>query len=418
MMTAAATGTSVFVVVGIGADGWAGLTDRARDELRSATVVYGSTRQLELLPDLDATTVAWHSPMSEHLQQVLSAASDAATSDSPGPGSLVHVLASGDPMFHGVGSTIVNAVGRNRVRVLPTVSSASLACAELGWDLSRTQVISTLRDDADVVVPALTDGRRILVLSRGPQTPAAIAEVLVRNGFGWSTMTVLEQLGGPRQRIVETVARSYRPQPHDALNIVAIDCLGPRKTRLPGLPDDAYEHDGQLTKSAVRALTVAALAPGGRALLWDIGSGSGSVAIEWLRADSDGTAIAFERDHVRAARLGRNAARHGVAGSLTVLGAAPESLRGAPDPDAIFIGGGLDDEVLTASWHALLPGGRLVANAVTVETQSLLVDWHRRLGGTVRRFSIETVEPLGSMTTWRPALPIVQWVVTRTDDES
>ena len=293
-MTVAATDTPEFVVVGIGADGWAGLTDRARDELRSATVVYGSTRQLELLPELDATTVAWRSPMSEHLQQVLSGSSDSTASDTT-----VHVLASGDPMFHGVGSTIVNALGRDRVRVLPTVSSASLACAELGWDLSRTQVISTLRDDADVVVPALTDGRRILVLSRGPQTPAAIAEVLVRNGFGWSTMTVLEQLGGPRQRIVETVARSYRPQPHDALNIVAIDCVGPRTTRLPGLPDDAYEHDGQLTKSAVRALTVAALAPGGRGLLWDVGSGSGSVAIEWLRADSDGTAIAFEHDDAR-----------------------------------------------------------------------------------------------------------------------
>ncbi len=417
-MTDSATDTSEFVVVGIGADGWAGLTDRARDELRSATVVYGSTRQLELLPELDATTVAWHSPMSEHLQRVLTDASDSVVSDAPASNDTVHVLASGDPMFHGVGSSIVSAVGRNRVRVLPTVSSTSLACAELGWDLSRTQVISTLRDDADVVVPALTDGRRILVLSRGAQTPAAIADVLTRTGFGWSTMTVLEQLGGPSQRILEFVARSYRPQHHDALNIVAIDCVGPRTTRLPGLPDDAYEHDGQLTKSAVRALTVSALAPGGRALLWDIGSGSGSVAIEWLRADSDGTAIAFERDDIRAARLGRNAARHGVAGALNVRGSAPQSLCDAPDPDAIFIGGGLDAEVLTASWHALLPGGRLVANAVTVETQSLLVEWHSRIGGTLRRFSIETVEPLGSMTTWRPALPIVQWVVTRTDDET
>ena len=168
-MTVATTDTPEFVVVGIGADGWAGLTDRARDELRSATVVYGSTRQLELLPELDTTTVAWRSPMSEHLQQVLSGSSDSPASDAT-----VHVLASGDPMFHGVGSTIVNAVGRNRVRVLPTVSSASLACAELGWDLSRTQVISTLRDDADVVVPALTDGRQILVLSRGAQTLSLI----------------------------------------------------------------------------------------------------------------------------------------------------------------------------------------------------------------------------------------------------
>ena len=396
-----------FVVVGIGADGWTGLTDRARDELRTATVVYGSSRQLDLLPGLDATTVAWQSPMSDHLGAVLSAAVPR----------VVHILASGDPMFHGVGSTIVKAVGRSRVRVLPAVSSASLACAELGWDLSRTQVVSTLRADAEAVVPTLTDGRRLLVLSRGAATPSEIADVLVRTGFGWSTMTILEQLGGPRQRIVDCLARSYRPQSHDALNIVAIDCVGPRSTRAPGLPDDEYEHDGQLTKAAARALTVAALAPGGQALLWDVGSGSGSVAIEWLRADPDGTAIAFERDATRAERIMRNARRHGVRAALTVAGAAPAALTAAPDPDAVFIGGGLDESVMDIVWRALLPGGRLVANAVTIETQSVLADWHRRVGGTLRRLSIETVEPLGSMTTWRPALPLVQWVVTRELDE-
>ena len=177
-----------FVVVGIGADGWTGLTDRARDELRTATVVYGSSRQLDLLPGLDATTVAWQSPMSDHLGAVLSAAVPR----------VVHILASGDPMFHGVGSTIVKAVGRSRVRVLPAVSSASLACAELGWDLSRTQVVSTLRADAEAVVPTLTDGRRLLVLSRGAATPSEIAGVLVRTGFGWSTMTILEQMWSTR----------------------------------------------------------------------------------------------------------------------------------------------------------------------------------------------------------------------------
>lgn len=407
-MTAEATDVPRFVVVGIGADGWAGLTDRARDELRGATVVYGSTRQLALLPALDATTVAWTSPMSEHLHRVVSEATAAE----------VHVLASGDPMFHGVGSTIVGAVGRDRVRILPTVSSASLACAELGWDLARTHVISTVHHEVESVVPVVTDGRRVLVLSRGAHTPSEVAEVLTRNGFGWSSMTVLEQLGGPGQRIVESLARSYRPQPHDALNIVAIECVGPRTSRLPGLPDDAYENDGQLTKSAVRALTVSALTPGGRALLWDIGSGSGSVAIEWLRADTEGSAIAFERDPVRAARLQRNAARHGVADRLTVRGGVPDSLNVAPEPDAVFVGGGLDDGVLTAAWQALLPGGRFVANAVTLDTQSLLVEWHARAGGTLRRLSIETVEPLGSLTTWRPALPIVQWITTRQDDQS
>ncbi|TSD99058.1 precorrin-6y C5,15-methyltransferase (decarboxylating) subunit CbiE [Gordonia rubripertincta] len=397
-----------FVVVGIGADGWRGLGDAARDELRGARVIYGATRQLALLDDaadeLTGTRQAWRSPMSAHLADVLENASGQA-----------HILASGDPMFHGVGASIVARVGAEHVRVYPAVSSASLACARLGWDLATTRIVSAVVADPEVALTEATAGGRLLVLSRNETTPAAVAELLSQNGFGDSTMTVLEQLGGPDERIRSSSAGAWVHSPVDPLNIVAVDCVGPRRSRMPGRDDDTYDHDGQITKSTVRAVTVAALEPTGAQLLWDIGSGSGSVAIEWLRADDRGRAIAFEQNTERAERLTANAHRHGVGHRLSLRGAAPEALSDAPPPDAVFIGGGLDEKVLAAAWNALRPSGRIVVNAVTVENQEILVRRHAEHGGTLRRLSVETVAPLGTMTTWRPALPIVQWAGTRHD---
>ncbi|GAB98451.1 precorrin-6Y C5,15-methyltransferase [Gordonia namibiensis NBRC 108229] len=397
-----------FVVVGIGADGWRGLGDAARDELRDARVIYGATRQLALLDEVEheltGTREAWRSPMSAHLAEVLEIASGQ-----------IHILASGDPMFHGVGASIAGRVGADRVRIYPAVSSASLACARLGWDLATTRIVSAVTADPEVVLTEATDGGRLLVLSRDDTTPAAISELLAQNGFGSSTMTVLEQLGGPDERIRSSTAESWANSPVDPLNIVAVDCAGPRRSRMPGRDDDTYDHDGQITKSTIRAITVAALEPAGPQLLWDIGSGSGSVAIEWLRADNRGRAVAFEQNADRAERLTTNARRHGVGHRLSLRGAAPEALSDAPPPDAVFIGGGLDEKVLTAAWNALRPSGRIVVNAVTVENQEILVRWHAERGGTLRRLSVETVAPLGTMTTWRPALPIVQWAATRDD---
>lgn len=412
-----------FVVVGIGADGWSGLSARAREELTRARVIYGSRRQLDLLGPVDAEIVAWRSPMSEHLSAVLAGTghrhdggdTGGRERHDAGGADTVHIVASGDPMFHGVGASIVKTVGAHRVRVIPAVSSVSLACAHLGWDLTAARVVTAVTGDAHAVVPELTDGAQILVLSRDHTTPAAIAEILVDRGYGWSAISVLEQLGGARERVTSGLARSWRHVGNtiDPLNIVAVTCVGPHRSRIPGLADAEYEHDGQITKSAFRSLTVAALRPGGRQMLWDIGSGSGSVAIEWLRADDRGLAICFERDPGREGRITTNAHHHGVCRALSVRGPVPAALRGAPDPDVVFVGGGLDAEVLGLAWDALLPGGRLVANAVTVETQGILTDWHGRLGGTLRRIGIETAEPLGSMTTWRPALPIVQWAVDK-----
>ncbi|MXP22127.1 precorrin-6y C5,15-methyltransferase (decarboxylating) subunit CbiE [Gordonia sp. HNM0687] len=395
--------TGTFVVVGIGADGWDGLGRRARDELTGAEFIIGSRRQLDLLPDLPARREAWSSPMSAHLQRLL-------TDDHDG---VRHILASGDPMFHGVGTTIVRAVGADRVRVLPTVSSAALACARLGWDLTDVRVVSLVTHDVSTLSDELDDDRDLLILSRDESTPSDVAKLLIANGFGWSAMTVLEQLGGTDERVVRGVARTWTEPPGDPLNLIAVGCVGPHRSRAPGRPDDGYAHDGQITKQPIRAVTVSALAPSRRQLLWDIGSGSGSVVIEWLRAEPTGRAVSFEIDPDRRDRLHDNAVRHGVHERLTTLGAAPDDCAMAPEPDAVFIGGGLDDALLTAVWDLIPAGGRLVANAVTLENQTLLTEWYAQHGGSLRRHMVETAAPLGSMTTWRPALPIVQWVVER-----
>ena len=396
-----------FVVVGIGADGWAGLSEHARTQLRAATEIVGSARQLALLPaGLGAATTPWRSPMSEHLQDVLSA--DAGTTEHT-----VHVLASGDPMLHGIGSTIVKAVGAGRVTVLPAPSSVSLAAARLGWDLARTRVLSLVTAEPDVLVGALTDGARLLVLSRDGESPARVAELLRHSGFGSSSLTVLGDLGGPGETVLGGTADTWPAEPSPVPNIVAIDCEGPATSRAPGLPDAAYAHDGQLTKQAVRAVTVGALAPAEGQVLWDVGAGSGSVGIEWLRQTTTGRAIAFEADPERAERIRVNARRHGVADRLTIAGAAPAALSEALGPDTVFIGGGLDGEVLTICREAISGGGRLVANAVTLETEQLLVAAHAEHGGTLTRLQFDHASALGSKTAWRPALPVVQWVVTR-----
>lgn len=398
-----------FVVVGIGADGWDGLSVRAQRELASAVVIYGSSRQLQLLAPVDATLRRWDSPMSEHLRTVLASTHD------PGP---VHILASGDPMFHGVGSSIVKAVGAENVRVLPSVSSVSLAAARLGWDLSTTRICSVVDRPLSSILANVSDSVQLLVLSRDEQTPAAVARTLTAHGFGWSQITVLEQLGGRGERTHGSVARNWAHPEGDRLNIVAVQCIGPSVSRQAGLPDTEFSNDGQMTKQAIRALTVTALRPAARQLLWDVGAGAGSISIEWLRTDPSCTAIAFESDATRRGRIEHNAEELGVAGGLTVVAGAPDLFQHAPDPDAIFIGGGVTTPgILEGCWEALLGGGRIVVNAVTIESEALLVTWQAAVGGTLRRFQIDHAEPLGSMTAWRPALPVTQWIADKPETQ-
>ncbi|GHF29012.1 precorrin-6Y C(5,15)-methyltransferase [decarboxylating] [Streptomyces mashuensis] len=398
-------------VVGIGADGWAGLAPASREELLRAEAVIGGPRQLDLLPpECGAERVPWPSPLRPAVPGLLAAHA----------GRRVCVLASGDPMFHGIGRTLAEVVGAERLRVLPHPSSVSYACARLGWPLHGTEVVSAVGRPLAALAAALHDGRRVLLLSAGAHTPGEVAALLRERGFGPSRMTVLEQLGGPAERLVGggTTADDWAYPPGDPLNVVAVECRSaPGALRLPltpGLPDEAYEHDGQLTKRHVRAATLAALGPAPGELLWDVGGGSGSIGIEWMRAHPSCRAVAVERDPVRAGRITRNAEALGVPGLRVVTGAAPAALAGLPAPDAVFVGGGLTvPGLLPACWEALPPGGRLVANTVTLESEALLADWYRRHGGELTRLAVAHAVPVGGFTGWRQAMPVTQWSVVK-----
>ncbi|GAA4676474.1 bifunctional cobalt-precorrin-7 (C(5))-methyltransferase/cobalt-precorrin-6B (C(15))-methyltransferase [Streptomyces chumphonensis] len=396
-------------VVGIGADGWDGLTGAARAALREAEVVVGGARQLGLLPaECGAQRVVWPSPLRPAVPGVLAAHADRR----------VAVLASGDPLFYGIGRALTEELGAERLRVLPHPSSVAYACARLGWPVEDTEVVTAVGRPVARLAAALHDGRRVLVLSAGAGTPAEVAELLRDRGFGPSRMSVLERLGGAEERRVEGTAQTWPHPAGDALNVVGVECrwdgVTPRLGAVPGLPDGAYESDGQLTKRHVRAATLGALAPAPGELLWDVGGGSGSVGVEWMRTHPSCRAVAVERDAERAGRIARNAERLGVPGLRVVRGTAPEALAGLPVPDAVFVGGGLTTPgLLDACWDALPAGGRLVANTVTLESEALLAERYRRHGGDLVRLAVAHAVPVGGFTGWRQAMPVTQWAVVK-----
>lgn len=390
----------MIVIVGIGADGMAGLAETSRAELQRATVIYGSRRQLDLLDD---TVVArrreWPSPMLPALHTLpVEAATD------------IHVVASGDPLLHGIGGTLIRLYGPEKVRVLPHVSSVTLACARMGWNAHDTEVISLVTAQPHT---AVRRGGRAIVLSKNGSTPKELATLLNAYGRGDSEFSVLENLGGPTEGRRDATARQWAddpPQDVDDLNIIAVRYLPDE--RMSPYPDDAFAHDGQITKHGVRAVTLAALAPRPGERLWDVGAGSGSVSVEWCLSWRGCSAAAFERDERRRPNIESNAAAFGV--SIDVHGEAPEAFDGVEAPSAIFIGGGLTQPgLLEACLDNLSSGGRLVANAVTVESEALLAQSYSRFGGQLRSLQHYHGEPLGDFTGWRPQLPVTQWAVTR-----
>jgi precorrin-6Y C5,15-methyltransferase (decarboxylating) len=396
-------------VVGIGADGWAGLSPAARAVVGAAEVLLGAERHLDYLPsDLTGERVFWPIPLTPNLPGLLDGLA----------GRRVCVVASGDPMHYGIGATLVRLLGPDAVNVIPQPSSMSLACARLGWPVEGTRVLSAVGRPVARLVRWLTPGQRLLILSAGAETPAAVADALVAAGYGESSMIVLEQLGGPAEQHSTHRAAGFTGKDFDPLNIVAISAVPDPGTRVlgrsPGLPDDAFEHDGQITKREIRAVSLARLAPRPGELLWDIGGGSGSVSIEWMRAARAARAIAVEQRADRAARIARNALTLGVPDLHVVVGSAPAALAGLPAPDAVFIGGGgSDPAVLDACWAALSPGGRLVANAVTLQTESALVARCADLGGDLVRLEISHAVPLGRFSGWHASHPVTQWTVTK-----
>ncbi|MEU1517656.1 precorrin-6y C5,15-methyltransferase (decarboxylating) subunit CbiE [Streptomyces sp. NPDC005811] len=397
-------------VVGIGADGWRGIPDTSRTALLDADVLIGGPRQLDLLPpQCTGERICWPSPLRPAVPGLLAAHT----------GRRVAVLASGDPMFYGIGRALTEVLGAGAVHVLPHPSSVSQACARLGWPLEDVEVVTLVGRPVARLAASLHGGRRILVLSADATTPGEVAALLRDRGFGPSRMRVLEQLGGAKERTTApATADDWRDEPCDPLHIVAVECRrAPDTLRLgaaPGLPDQAYEHDGQLTKRHVRAATLGVLAPAPGELLWDIGGGSGSIAIEWMRTHPSCRAVTVERDPVRAERITRNADRLGVPGLSVVTGAAPGILAELPPPDAVFIGGGLTAPgLLDVCWEALPVGGRLVANTVTLESETLLADAYRRHGGELVKLAVAHAVPVGGFTGWRQAMPVTQWAARK-----
>ncbi|TWB57923.1 precorrin-6Y C5,15-methyltransferase (decarboxylating) [Rhizobium sp. ERR 922] len=324
------------------------------------------------------------------------------------------VLASGDPFFYGVGATLSRHIPAAEMTVIPSPSSFSLAASRLGWPLQETTVLSLHGRSIDLIRPHLHSGRKILALTSDGKGPAELAALLHSSGFGPSELTVLEALGGPYEKVSRETAASFSLSGINDLNICGVEVKAEAGARIlplsAGLADELFEHDGQITKREIRAMTLSALAPRYGELLWDIGAGSGSIGIEWMLADPSLRVIAIEASVERAARIRRNAANFGVPGLTVVEGEAPAALTGLPAPDAIFIGGGGSDAgVLETAIGQLKSGGRLVANAVTTEMEALLLTEQARRGGSLIRIDIARAAPVGRMTGWRPAMPVTQW---------
>ncbi|ESZ43402.1 precorrin-6y methyltransferase [Mesorhizobium sp. L2C054A000] len=391
-------------IIGIGEDGLAGLGDEAKRQIADAETVFGGKRHLALVASLiKGEQRPWPVPFDAGMADVLALA-----------GRRVCVLASGDPFFHGVGATLARKVKPEEMHVIPAPSAISLAAARLGWALQDIETISLHGRPLDLIRPLLHPRARILALTSDGDAPATIARLLVELDFGGSRLTVLEALGGPNEKLRSARADAFDLRDINPLNVLALELESTQEARiLPltvGRADHLFEHDGQITKHDIRAITLAAVAPRRGELLWDIGAGSGSIGIEWMLAHPSMRAIAIEANSDRAARIVRNAAHCGVPGLVVVEGSAPKALAGLDTPDAIFIGGGGSDAgVLNAAIKALPSRGRLVANAVTLEMEALLLAEHIKRGGDLTRITISRASPVGSMQAWRPAMPVTQW---------
>ncbi|MGO8739808.1 precorrin-6y C5,15-methyltransferase (decarboxylating) subunit CbiE [Rhodoblastus sp.] len=398
--------TPWLTIVGLGEDGLDGLSLPAKQRIAQARLVIGGARHLRLIGETSGARRAWPSPLQDAFPEILSLR-----------GEPVVVLATGDPFFYGVGSLLARIVPPAEILCLPRASAFSLAASRLGWALQDCALVTLHGRTLEKIVPHLHQNARVLALSWDGETPKKLAALLSERGLGASRLTVCEAMGGPRERLRAASAKNFDLAGVDPLNTVAIEVHG-EGSRIPpraaGLPDDWFEHDGQITKREMRAVTLAQLAPRPRELLWDVGAGAGSISIEWLLADLLTRAIAVERKAERCARISRNAAALGVPQLTVVEGEAPAALAGLERPDAIFIGGGLTAPgLLDFCWSALLPCGRLVVNAVTLESQADLFAAQRRRGGELLQSQFAHAAPVGRFLGFRPAMPSVQWSVVK-----
>lgn len=400
-------------IIGLGESGVEGISPGARVLLEQAELVVGGQRHLDMaVASIHGRTMAWASPLEASVAEILA-----------WRGRPVVVLASGDPFFHGVGTTLRRHVQASEMLCLPAVSCVALAASRLHWPQQHCPVISLTTQPLESLRPALQPGRRLFVLSADAESPRRICTSLIEWGFGDTRVWIMEALGGPAERIREGRAREFDLTDVARLNLLALDVVAEPGARVwpvtAGLPDEWFEHDGQITKREVRAVTLASLAPRAGELLWDLGCGSGSVSIEWLLAHPANRAIAVELRADRAARAARNAAVHGVPHLQIRQAAVRDALDDLPAPDAIFIGGGAREAgIIDRCWDALLPGGRMVINSVVIETEMRVHEAWQRLGGSLTRISIERLDAVGGVHGFRPAMPVLQWVVHKPETRS
>jgi precorrin-6B C5,15-methyltransferase / cobalt-precorrin-6B C5,C15-methyltransferase len=397
------------MIVGIGEDGWDGLNALARRAIESADVIFGGARHLAHVPAGKVARVTWPSPMAPAIQDILTNHRGQRR---------VAVLASGDPMLYGVGVPLTRGLETSEYRVVPQVSAFSLACARMGWAAAEVTLISLVNRPIEQLNRYLCPGQRVVIYSEDGTTPHTVARMLTDHGYGSSRLHVFENLGGSSEKHHEDMTRSWSIRRCGDLNLIALHCLGDENARplslVPGLPEDAFETEGQLTKREVRAVTLARLAPLPGQLLWDVGAGSGTIGIEWMRTHFSCSCIAFEVREERAHRIMMNAKRLGTPTLKTVVGIAPETFGGLKLPDAIFIGGGLRSKCMFEEcWTRLKRGGRLVANAVTIESEASLAARQKVFGGELVRILIARAEPIGSDLGWRSLMPITQWTVVK-----
>lgn len=388
-------------IVGIGEDGLEGLSPATRAIVDAAEVLIGGDRHHRLSETIAAERIAWPHPFDALIDTLQGLR-----------GRRVVVMATGDPLWFSVGARIGRALDPGEITYHPMVSAFQLAAVRMGWSMADLETLTVHGRPVETMIAFIQPDQRLLILTTGAETPGQIAEFLAARGYGKSRMTVLAAMGGADEARFDGVAESWS---HDvpAFNTLAVDCVADADAallpRVPGLADDLFQHDGTMTKREIRAATLAKLMPMRGALLWDVGTGCGSVAIEWMRAARYAQAIGIEPRADRRALAANNALALGAPRLDLREGAAPDALADLPPPDAIFVGGGLSEPVFDACWAALRPLGRLVANAVTLESEETLIRLHRAHGGDLVKLSVHRAEPIGPHRGWRPLMPVTQW---------